>query len=106
MYMVWRLKLKISPHAMSCDECLGLSERYAPRNVFSHGAFSFTVYQHDIRPMRGNGAKAMHIDVSSAQGILGLADLLSNDHGGRQVIIEYPPKVFLTYTTVKLVQSR
>jgi len=60
----------------------------------------------DIKPMRGNGAKVMHIDVSSAQGILGLADLLSDNHGRRQVSIEYLPKVCLTYTTIKLVQSR
>ena len=59
----------------------------------------------DIRPLRGNGAKVMHIDVSSAQGISELADFLSGNHGGRKVGIEYLPKVCLSYTTVNLYKA-
>ena len=53
-----------------------------------------------IRAMQGNGAKVMHIEVSSAQGISELADLLSGNHSGRQVSINYLPEVFLAYPRV------
>lgn len=60
----------------------------------------------DIRAMQGNGAKVMHIEVSSAQGISESVDLLSGNHSGRQVGVNYLPEVCLAYTRVQLVQSR
>ena len=73
--------------------------------IFRLELFLLQLTSMDIRPLRENGAKVMHIDVSSAQGTSEVADLLSGNHGGKKGSIEYLPKVCLSYTTVKLVQS-
>ena len=52
--------------------------------IFRLELFLLQLTSKDIRPLRGNGAKVMHIDVGSAQGISGVAFLLSGNHGGKK----------------------
>ena len=100
MYMGWRLKLEIIPHATSCKACLCLLKRQAPRWVFLHGASLSRIYQRRYQSYVRKWRKS-HVDESesSAKNFR----LLSGNHRGRQVSTEYLPGIVLPYTKVGFV---